>query len=429
MITPEEIYKKAVHQFPTFLDWKAEQILKTASSEENANTQNIFFPLVIKGSKGSAYSNLISRMNEVAPLIAESKQKNKKRMGYALNFEQIKTRTNGMQTVIKNIFFETENDFLYFIKKENETQNFISAIKILNSQLQSEKQQQNLSVKINFNSEWIHSHHSDLCDSHSDETDFWHSVCLCVNYLFQNTSSNLYLRQLPVKVHTKFIENNKALIQSLLVVSEPTVSNLIEENKKTSFESKYGIKEKPVLVRFRSLDKKILLNANGLQVSEMLLPLCDFESFDKSDLFSRIKRIFIIENEMVYLSFPEVADSICIWGHGFTATVFKSCNWFNKKNIFYFGDLDEHGFLILSDFRKYFPLAKSFCMDSRTLKTFDSFRSKGKSLSGNFIPQNLTEEEKLVFTELHNSASNNRDRLEQEHISNDYIEDAIWDVE
>lgn len=429
MITPEEIYKKAVHQFPTFLDWKADQILKTASSEENANTQNKFFPLVIKGSKGSAYSNLISRMNEVAPLIAESKLKNKKHSGYSLDFEQIKTRTNGIQTVIKNIFFETENDFLFFIKKENATQNFISAIKVLNSQLQSEKQQQSLSVKINFNSEWIHSHHSDLCDSHSDETDFWHSVCLCVNYLFQNTSSNLYLRQLPVKVHTKFIESNKALIQSLLVVSEPDISDSIEENKKTSFESKYGIKEKPVLVRFRSLDKKILLNVNSLQVSEMILPLCDFESFDKSDLFSRIKRIFIIENEMVYLSFPEVADSICIWGHGFTATVFKSCSWFNKKESFYFGDLDEHGFLILSDFRKYFPSTKSFCMDSRTLKTFDSFRSKGKSLSGNFIPQNLTEEEKLIFTELHNSASNNRDRLEQEHISNDYIEDALWDVE
>ena len=415
MITPEEIYKKAVYQFSSFLDWKAEQILKTAYSENNADIHNEFFPLVIKGSKGSASKDLVSRMNEVLPLIAESKQKNKKRIGYSLDFEQINTRTNGMQTVIKNIYFETENDFLHFIKKESATQNFVSAIKILNSELQLEKQQ-NSTVKINFNSEWIHSHHSDLCDSHSDETNFWHSVCLCVNYLFRNTSSNLYLRQLPVKVHTKFIENNKALIQSLLVVSEPTASNSIEENKKTSFESKYGIKEKPVLVRFRSLDKKILLNVNGLQVSEMILPLCDFESFDKSDLFSRIKRIFIIENEMVYLSFPEVEDSICIWGHGFTATVFKSCTWFNKKNI-------------LSDFRKYFPLTKSFCMDSRTLKTFDSFRSKGKSLSGNFIPQNLTEEEKLVFTELHNSASNNRDRLEQEHISNDYIEDALWDVE
>jgi len=428
LITPEEIYKKAVYQFSFFLDWKAEQIL-IKSSEENANTQNNFFPLAIKGSKGSASKDLVSRMNEVAPLIAESKQKNKKRMGYSLEFEQINTRTNGIQTVIKDIFFETESDFLHFIKKENATQNFIDAIKILNSELQLEKQQQNLTVKINFNSEWIHSHHSELCDSHSDEINFWHSVCLCVNYLFQNTSSNLYLRQLPVKVHTKFIENNKSLIQSLLVVSEPDVSDSIEENKKTSFESKYGIKEKPVLVRFRSLDKKILLNANNLQVSEMILPLCDFEIFDKSNIFSRIKRIFIIENEMVYLSFPEIADSICIWGHGFTATVFKSCNWFDKKEIFYFGDLDEHGFLILSDFRKYFPLAKSFCMDSRTLKTFDSFCSKGKSLSGNFIPQNLTEEEKLIFTELHNSASNNRDRLEQEHISNDYIEDALWDVE
>lgn len=428
MITPEEIYKKAVYQFSSFLDWKAEQILKTAYSENNADIHNDFFPLVIKGSKGSASKDLVSRMNEVAPLIAESKQKNKKRIGYSLDFEQINTRTNGMQTVIKNIYFETENDFLHFIKKESATQNFVSAIKILNSELQLEKQQ-NSTVKINFNLEWIHSHHSDLCDSHSDETNFWHSVCLCVNYLFQNTSSNLYLRQLPVKVHTKFIESNKALIQSLLAVTESDISDSTEENKKTSFESKYGIKEKPVLVRFRSLDKKILLNVNSLQVSEMILPLCDFESFDKSDLFSRIKRIFIIENEMVYLSFPEVADSICIWGHGFTATVFKSCSWFNKKNIFYFGDLDEHGFLILSDFRKYFPLTKSFCMDSRTLKTFDSFRSKGKSLSGNFIPQNLTEEEKLVFTELHNSVSNNGDRLEQEHISNDYIEDALWDVE
>lgn len=79
--------------------------------------------------------------------------------------------------------------------------------------------------------------------------------------------------------------------------------------------------------------------------------------------------------------------------------------------------------MILSDFRKYFLDTKSFCMDKNTLDSFDSFRREGKTLPGETVPENLTEEEKAVFAELR--ADQKRNRLEQERISLEYLKERL----
>gem|GEM_PF-7048640 len=44
----------------------------------------------------------------------------------------------------------------------------------------------------------------------------WSHLILIVDYFLKNPSSNLFLRELPIKIHSKFIERNKKIIDSLL---------------------------------------------------------------------------------------------------------------------------------------------------------------------------------------------------------------------
>ena len=159
-------------------------------------------------------------------------------------------------------------------------------------------------------------------------------------------------------------------------------------------------------------------------LSECQIPIKDFECLDKK-FSDQIKNIFIVENEMVYLTFPKVPNSICIWGHGYTVNSLNNIEWFNSKKIFYFGDLDEHGFDILSSYRRFYSNIQSFCMDNDTWNKYQEYAVEGKILDGNKIPENLTIDEKAVFTILHNSLKN---RIEQERISVKYIKDTLSNI-
>ena len=173
----------------------------------------------------------------------------------------------------------------------------------------------------------------------------------------------------------------------------------------------------------RSLDDDRQLMLGNLSLSETAIILEDFIRLPASDILENFSKIIVLENEMVYLTFPKMPETLCVWGHGFSVTMLKSCDWFKNFDIMYFGDLDEHGFQILSDFRAIFPQTRSLCMDMNTLIKFDKFRCEGKILKGNSIPAHLTEEELAVFKELRRNSG--RNRLEQERISLEYIKQKL----
>lgn len=416
MITVAELKAKSERKFRDFLRFKIESFFseKAACHSEAISESLEFFPLEIRSDKGKTSDNLLVREKDFLPLIQSSKQKKGK--GYSLVFEQKRTRNNGTQSQLSRILFETEEDFLSFIEKKSETKRLTHALTVIFKEFCP------ASNNSDFLGAWAYANLSYLMDFY-DEKDFWENICLCVKWLLENPVSNLYIREIPLGVHTKFIENNKSLILSLLICLK---NDGQQEVKVSDFEKYCGLKEKPSFVRLRSLDKSIALKVTDLSISEVSLPLEDFEHFESLCILKNVQKIFIIENEMVYLTFPSVKNTLCIWGHGFSVTSLKNCIWLKNYSLFYFGDLDEHGFLILSDFRKYFPETKSFCMDKKTLDSFDSFRAEGKSLAGESIPENLTGEEKALFAELR--ADKGRNRLEQERIALGYLKERLMRI-
>ena len=148
--------------------------------------------------------------------------------------------------------------------------------------------------------------------------------------------------------------------------------------------------------------------------NDISLPITQFKSLNIP-----VRTIYIVENKMNMLTFPSKQDSIVLWGHGFGVDVLKDVEWLKSKRILYWGDLDTHGFLILSEIRKHFKQIESFLMDR---ETFDAFFEDDKGIETNVENDLcLTQEEKEMFQYL----KENSYRLEQEKIPYRYATTKI----
>ncbi len=49
-----------------------------------------------------------------------------------------------------------------------------------------------------------------------------------------------------------------------------------------------------------------------------------------------LEKVFILENEITYLTFPAIERSIVIWGSGFKAAGLRRVAWLRDVRIWYF---------------------------------------------------------------------------------------------
>lgn len=390
MITPKDIKTKALRKYKDFLCFEIDSLFESVDD---------FFPLVIQGNTGNVNDDLLQRQKELLLLINNSKQKIQ--TSYCLDTGITCSRKNGEQTYISKIYFETKEDYLGYIDEEHSYNCFCDALNIIKS---------NNLLKNNELRIWAKNHTKELCEQRN-EIDFWTNICLCVDWLNNNQDSNLYIREIPLPIHTKFMENNESLIKSL--------SSKADYPK--SFEKTFGLKEKPDYARFRILDENIELKLVSENVKECSISLDDFKRLNKVFL-SQIENVFIIENEMVYLTFPQINNSICLYGAGYRVNTIIDVDWLNTKTLYYFGDLDEHGFDILSSFRRFYPKIHSFCMSESVWDEHNQFAVEGKKLTKKENPENLTNDERRLFNRIQGFLLN---RIEQERISVAYIKDEL----
>ena len=142
----------------------------------------------------------------------------------------------------------------------------------------------------------------------------------------------------------------------------------------------------------------------------MSVPISQFQKVEIP-----VEAVYIVENKMNMLTFPPIHKSIVVWGHGFGVDILKDVTWLKSKKIFYWGDLDAHGFQILSEIRMHFPQVKSFLMDRAT---FDLFYEDAVGTETNVEKELcLTQEEKTMFEYV----KENKFRLEQEKIPQEYV--------
>jgi hypothetical protein len=95
-----------------------------------------------------------------------------------------------------------------------------------------------------------------------------------------------------------------------------------------------------------------------------------------------------------------------------------------SKAVYYWGDLDTHGFAILDSLRAIFPSVRSFLMDRETLLLHRALWVEEPEPCHNPLPR-LSQAEQEVYEELRCDRLGLRVRLEQERIAFGHIERTL----
>ena len=114
-----------------------------------------------------------------------------------------------------------------------------------------------------------------------------------------------------------------------------------------------------------------------------------------------------------------------VFGSGYGFDSLAKATWLSHCPVYYWGDIDTHGFAILNSLRKYFPHVNSLLMDKSTLLRFIALAGKESEPAKSEFLDNLTAAEAGVYAGLKSNIWSDNFRLEQERIDWTYALDAI----
>lgn len=227
-------------------------------------------------------------------------------------------------------------------------------------------------------------------------------------WLERHPDSGLYLRQLPIPgLDTKWIETRKAILAELLcrVTGRADMPG--------DFHALCGLRYPPPRLRMRVLDPALRARLGGL--GDLTVPLDDLEQLDVAP-----QRVAIVENLQTGLAFGDLAGTVVFMALGYGVDVLSRIPWVRNARCFYWGDIDTHGFAILSLLRAQLPDVRSLFMDKPTLMSHRALWTSEASQHGAQELPHLEPAEQALYRELKLHTPGPAVRLEQERIS--------WDI-
>jgi hypothetical protein len=266
--------------------------------------------------------------------------------GYAIAWEQRNSRRMGMQNVPAKVTFPTQDDYVQFLGKAAEVAQF-------------EKDRDLIRQRCPELVSWMGAKPLKVIDHAGD----WDGLLGVSLHLKDNPRPNCYLRELPVVVDTKFVERHIGILSELL----PIVAPLTVGTDTRRFETRFGFRYKQPLVRLRLLDQH-LTNGLNLPGYDFATPLDQFQHLPLART-----TVLIVENEMTFLSLPWLPKTVALFGGGDGAALLSTASWLASCRLFYWGDLDCHGFETLAHLRRTFSSIKSVLMDSHTFEEYSTF--------------------------------------------------------
>ncbi len=300
----------------------------------------------------------------------------------------------------------------------------------------------------------------------------WPAILGTLAWFRSHPRPGLFARQIDAPgVHSKFVENHRSLLAELLdLVLEVRAIDRAAAGA-AAFNRRYGLRDKPQLVRFRSLDPAIGLGlsvahgggeetaaarredgmvaasppsttpppsptpqasaseaspsgATVFTLSQVSIEARDFGRLYGGESGLPFREVFITENEINFLAFPERRGAIILFGAGYGFGYLAKAVWLANCRLRYWGDLDTHGFAILDQFRALFPDAESFLMDRETLLAHrELWTVEGKPTSAELT--RLDAGERSVYDALRGDLLAPALRLEQERIRFSWLEAAL----
>ena len=382
---PKEIKGKAQKLY------QQNKVLRADLSEES------IFPWSI-GLKPPSAKEVLESFEQLRSYSSELKklERSPQGKGLTLEYKELNHRQLGKQLIPCKATFQTRDDLLRFLGKKQEF------IKRFESIIQTTEEFPSLASLL-----------KDRPQIYIENENKWEKILSVLRYFQKNPRPNVYLRSLSIPgVDTKFFEQNKKVLDTLL--SKILPAEAIQETMATErarFEKKFHLKYEPTRIRFRPLDSNLRRYFHGLQ--DLTCPAEDLASLDDMPCHN----VFICENKMTGLAFPDFPEALVIFGLGHSIDILKEIPWPAQKSIYYWGDIDTHGLFILSRLRQFLPSARSLLMDKETLLENKEMWGK-EGDSGHFSGplDNLTSAEQEVYQGLITHKWGDLVRLEQERI-------------
>ena len=319
--------------------------------------------------------------------------------GYEVVYAEVNHRQLGMNRVPQSLVVPSAEDALALIGKRRQ-------VELFDRLVQTTRDAHPELVP------WIAKWPLDLLEHAGD----WERILAVVTWFRTHPRPGIYARQIDVAgVHTKFIEAHRRLVSEHLDLVLPIDAIDQRASGAQAFDQRYGLLEKPILVRFRVLDDR--LRIHGL--CDITAPVAQFARLDLP-----VRRVFITENEVNGLAFPSAEASIVIFGLGYGVDRLGLVPWLQDKGIFYWGDLDTHGFAILDSVRSILPSVRSFLMDRGTLLGHRALWGEEPDRYDKPLSQ-LTPAENGVYEDLRFDRFGVRVRLEQERIPFGHVERTL----
>ena len=369
--------------------WNSGKFLSSVVCEDD------IFPIIINLKKIKE-SDIKNNFSQILKELKELEKTNLPIVYKEFNFKSI-----GLQKLPEFVRFEDIDLFLKVVDKQKEFNLFVKLNKKIITKFPDLKE---LIIK---------TPHLVLQNS-----QIWDELLEICDFFKQNPKPNIYIRELNIKgVDTKFIEKHKKILDLLFFYVKILFNEEIKTLSNYGFEKKYFLKYPLPIVRFRILDDGLKI----LNLSDISVTIDEF-----INLKIECEKVFIVENKITMLSFPKVKNAIVIFGGGFGVQSLKDAQWLKEKNIFYWGDIDTHGFAILSQARGYFKNIKSILMDEDVIKLFSNLAVK-ENESKRFLSElkYLTKEEQDVFVKLKNGEFGENFRLEQERVPFKYLQQKL----
>jgi hypothetical protein len=244
-------------------------------------------------------------------------------------------------------------------------------------------------------------------------TAVWHQLVRTVCWIRDHSAQQIYLREIDVPgVDTKFVETHKAILAELLDHTLPE-GRIDAGAPKSDLAARYGFRSKPIYIRLR------YLGVSPLPFRELTV-----RAEELADWSPGVRTVFVLENEITYLSLPPVPDAIAILGSGYAAALRRHLPWLDDVDLCYWGDIDTHGFAILDQVRGRFPHTTSLLMDRATLLAHESHWGQEKTQAHSGLTH-LTPEEAHLDQDLRTGAYRPHLRLEQERIAIGAVREAL----
>lgn len=346
--------------------------------------------------KSPTSAEMSERFDEVRSWISELRAA----PGYRITMREFRHRIFGANSVPHEVWIDSLDDALGLIGKRRDAARFDALIQLT-------RQRQPLLL------DWLAKRPLRALEL----TDEWSRLLDIVAWLKARPHPGIYLRQVDISgVHSKFIEAHRGVLAELADRVLPPESIDLTASGASQFAQRYGFRDKPLRIRFRLLDPAQVPWAAALG-SDPDISL-DAASFARLDL--GLSRVFITENEINFLAFPPVANSLVIFGAGYGFEMLANIPWLARCPIHYWGDIDTHGFAILDQLRGRFSHVESFLMDRATLLAFEPQWGEEAAQTLRELPR-LQPQEQDLYDDLRDNRLRKHLRLEQERIGFSWV--------